>query len=338
MTAVNSLVIGAFILLSGWAIYETACQIFDGISVNGEAQQFKSLLLQYLWIFIILFFILGSLIQYYCTRRLLKPLKQMINSMESLKKGNAVEPIVVTSNGEMGQLILHVNELLEQLRYNDVKRHKLVSDLSHEFRTPLTNLDGYLKALQTGVIKADSQLFRSLQQESNRLIYMLKQFDSIDEYEYIQHQKFIQKQEVDIENVLAQVLRMFNWSMRNKDIRYESYIAPQQVHIEPNGIIQVVSNLLENAIRYYKGTEPIKISGKRENKYYIISIEGPGQYISDQERQLLFERDYRSTTNNEGNGKGLGLAISKEIITQHGGTINLSTDGHSHIFSFTIPV
>lgn len=294
--------------------------------------------MQYLWIFIIIFFILGSMIQFYFTRRLIQPLKLLINSMKSLKKGNAIEPILVKSDGEMDKLIHHFNELIEQMRSNEFRRHKLLSDLSHEFRTPLTNLDGYLKALEKGVIKGDSQLFHSLRQESNRLIYMLKQLDSIDQFEYIQHQNFIIKQEIDIQEVMEQVVRMFSWSMKSKNIRYESDIASQQVHIDPNGIIQVVSNLLENAIRYYEGNRPIKISGKRENNYYMISVGGPGQFISSQEQLFIFERDYRTNTNNVGDGKGLGLAISKEIINQHGGGINLTTDGSYHIFSFTIPI
>lgn len=338
LTIANSFIIVAFVLLAGWSIYETACKIFDEMVVNRETGIFKMLLLQYLWIFAGVIIVLAIAIQYYFTRKLMKPLTILIESMKYLKEGRKVQNIQFQTDGEMEELIYHFNELVNQLECNKILRHKQLSDFSHEFRTPLTNLNGYLKALQSGIIPADQELFHALQQESNRLITMLEQLKSMEEFEYIQQQTFFQKQEIQIAEIIDQVVQMFNWNMRRKNIAYTLDIEQQFIQIDSNAMTQVISNLLDNAIRYYEGVKPIHIKGKRKDKFYCISINGQGQFIPEKEREIIFERFYRTKSSNKTMGKGLGLAISREIVEQHKGNIRLISDGFHHTFIVTIPI
>jgi len=338
LTLANSFILIAFILLSGWSIYEAACQIFDEMAMNQETKLFKTILLQYLWIFVGIFIVLAIVSQYYFTRKLMKPLTVLIESMKSLKQGHKVQNIEFHSDGEMEELIYHFNELVNQLECNKIHRHKQLSDFSHEFRTPLTNLNGYLKALQRGVITGNQELFHALQRESNRLIIMLEQLKSIEELEYVQHQKFFQKQEIQITEIINQVVQMFSWTMKGKNIDFTLNIDQQYLRIDPNGITQVISNLIDNAIRYYDGIKPIQIIGKGKNDSYCISISGEGQFISKEEQDYIFNRFYRTESTNKTIGKGLGLAISKEIVEQHDGNIHLNSDGYNHTFIVTLPI
>lgn len=338
LTLANSIIIVAFILLSGWSIYEAACQIFDEMAINQETKLFKTVLLQYLWILVGIFIVLAIVTQYYFTRKLIKPLTVLIESMKSLKQGRKVQNLHFKSNGEMEQLIYHFNELINQLESNKIKRHKQLSDFSHEFRTPLTNLNGYLKALSSGIITGEKELFHALQLESNRLIMMLEQLKSIEELEYVQHQKFFQKTEIQITELIKQVVQMFSWSMKRKKIDVTLDIDQQYLRIDPNGMTQVISNLIDNAIRYYEGTKPIQISGKKSGESYSISISGQGQFISKKEQDFIFERYFRTESTSKSFGKGLGLAISKEIVEQHGGNIRLISVGDKHTFIVTIPI
>jgi len=338
LTLANSFIIIAFILISGWSIYEAACQIFDEMAMYQETKLFKTVLLQYLWIFVGIFIVLAIVIQYYFTRKLMKPLTELIESMKSLKQGHKVQNIQFQSDGEMEELIYHFNELVNQLECNKIQRHKQLTDFSHEFRTPLTNLNGYLKALQSGVITGDQELFHALQRESNRLISMLEQLKSIEEFEYVQNQKFVQKQEVQITEIINQVVKMFTWTLKGKNIDFTSDIDEQSIQINPTGMTQVISNLIDNAIRYYDGIYPIQITGKRKDESYCISVSGQGQFISKNEQDFIFERFYRTESTNKTIGKGLGLAISKEIVEQHDGNIRIMSDGYNHTFIVTIPI
>lgn len=343
LTILNIIAITFFIGISSLAIYNTACVLVEGIELMNEQRQvhFNDTLLQYLWIFSIPTIILGSFIQFYLTRKLIRPLKELIESTKHMKKGHYNEVIRVESEGEMGELITHFNELIEQLRNNQTHRQKIVSDLSHEFRTPLSNLNGYLNALSNGVIEGNKELFHSLHGESKRLTSMVEQLEQLKEWDYVSSQTFMEKEVVDISLVIEQSVEMFHWLLKEKGIEIEIQTESGMVNIYNGAIPQVLCNLIDNAIRYYEGNEPIKIEGEMLNSEYLVSVSGYGKVISKSENNDVFERFYRvdPSRNRDTGGTGLGLAISKEIIEHHNGEIGLNTiNQNHHTFWFTLPL
>src|SRR5699024_633903 len=131
LTIMNIIVIIAFVMFSSWAIYNAACMIADGIfSMNVQKQtQFRATLFQYLWIFSVTAVIIGSLIHFYLTRKMMQPLKELIQFTKKMKQGEYSSPIHGTEDGEIGELINHFNDLAQQLESNEQHRKKLVSDL-----------------------------------------------------------------------------------------------------------------------------------------------------------------------------------------------------------------
>lgn len=324
------------------AIYNTACFLVDGMGTMGNQKQiqFNSTLFQYLWIFSISTIVIGSLIHFYLTKRLIKPLKELIESTKRMKQGQYPLPIEGQSEDEMGQLVGHFNELVMQLKNNQQHRQKLVSNLSHEFRTPLSNINGYLNALSNGVIKGDQKLYQSLHKESNRLISLVEQLEQLKEWDYVSKQTFSEKEPVDIDLLVEQSVEMFRWSLKKADISVEVKTEPGIVNVYNGGIPQVISNLIDNAIRYYQGTGPIAIIGENLETEYCVSVSGPGQTIPLPEQDRIFERFYRLDPSRERDtgGTGLGLAISREIIEHHSGTIGINSNGNHHTFWFTLPL
>src|SRR5699024_1975485 len=108
----------------------------DGMDVTKSANQdkFDTTLYQYLWIFSIAAIVIGSFVHFYLTKVLINPLRSLIDSTKRMKEGQYPEPIKESSTDEVGQLIAHFNDLVQQLKTNQRHRQKLVSDLSHEFR------------------------------------------------------------------------------------------------------------------------------------------------------------------------------------------------------------
>src|SRR5699024_2754812 len=130
------------------------------------------------------------------------------------------------------------------------------------------------------------------------------------------------------------------WTAEKKNIEINVNMQPGAIKANIDGISQVISNLMDNAIRYYNGTEPITISGEAFKSEYRLSITGPGQPIPATENKKIFDRFYRvdpSRTKDSG-GTGLGLAISKEIIEHHHGEIGVTSDDYLHTFWFTLPI
>ncbi|WP_240452400.1 ATP-binding protein [Virgibacillus sp. YIM 98842] len=340
LTFINVIVIASFIALSSWAIYNTACMLHDNLTAVSSQSQFESTLFQYLWIFSISAIVVGSMIHFYLTKKLLHPLRELIASTKIIKRGEYPKPIKIESEDEIGQLIGHFNDLVSQLKANEAHRHKLVSDLSHEFRTPLSNLNGYLSALSKGVIEGDKELYQSLHNESERLVKLVEQMEQLKEWDFVSKQNFSEKETVDMQRLTNQCVQMFQRTLKEQGIITEVHVESGLINTNNGGISQVISNLLDNAIRYYEGEDPIKITGRAMNTEYLFRIAGPGKSIPVAEQDRIFERFYRidPSRSKESGGSGLGLAISKEIIEHHNGKIGITSDGNHHTFWFTLPI
>lgn len=342
LTCINIIVIVAFVMLSSWAIYNTACMLADGLlSMTVQKQnQFKATLFQYLWIFSISAVILGSLVHFYLMKKIMQPLKKLIQFTKEMKQGQYPHPVYVKEDGEIGELAAHFNELVQRLETNELHRKKLVSDLSHEFRTPLTNLNGYLLALQKGVVEGDEQLYQSLYAESFKLTQLVEQMEQLKEWDNMESKTFGEKEQVDMQQFIEQSINIFRWSLEKKHIALEVTVHPAVAVINRISISQVISNLLDNAIRYYEGKGQIKIKGENLLNAYKVSVTGQGRTISIEDRERIFERFYRTepSRSRELGGSGLGLAISKEIVERHHGEIGVQSEDDTHTFWFVLPL
>lgn len=342
LTFLNILIIVAATAISGWAIYNTACFLAAGVgNLDAERQQqFNSTLLNYLWIFMIMAALTGSILHYYLIKRLIKPIRSLILSTEQLRLGHYPEPVKIYKDDEIGQLVKQYNELIAQLQMNETQQKKLVSDLSHEIRTPLSNLNGYLQALKEGDIIGDKKLFSSLHQESKRLSQMIEQLEQLKEWDHLSARSIVLKETKEIENILTQCVAMFDWTRKQKNIPIQLDVESCKLSIHIEGIQQVVSNLLENAIRYYEGIGPIVVMGEKQGNGYRISITGPSKPIPDEEKENVFRRFYRldSSRSRMTGGSGLGLAITKEIVERHHhGEIGIETTINSNTFWVELP-
>lgn len=341
LTFINILIITAFVSLSSWAIYNTSCVLVDGfITMSDQKQaQFEATLFQYLWIFSISAIFIGSVTHFYLTKKLIHPLKELIHSTKKMSLGDYPNPIEEKSEGEIGELISHFNDLAKQLEDNEQHRRKLVSDLSHEFRTPLSNLNGYLRALESGVVEGNQELYHSLYEESKRIIHLVEQMEQLNEWDQVSKQTFSEKSAVNIKKLVEQSVEIFHLALIQADIKMHVDIQPSIITLNSGAITQVISNLLDNAIRYYEGAGPIMVKGLELQSEYKLSITGSGKPITFDEQEQVFERFYRieASRSRALGGSGLGLAISKEIIERHQGRIGLTSKENVHTFWFSLP-
>lgn len=342
LTFMNVIVIASFIVLSSWAIYNTACILADGLTTMTHIKQskFESTLFHYLLIFSISTILISSVIHFYLTKRLINPLQELIQSTKRMRNGYYPSPIKVKYKDEIGELIIHFNDLVIQLKDNEQHRQKLIADLSHEFRTPLTNLNGYLKALKSGVIQPDDNLYQSLFEETSRLIKLVEQMELLKEWDDVTEQTFSEKSRVDMKELAEESCRMFRWALKEAEIELNFQVESRYVHVQSEGISQVLNNLIDNAIRYYQGERKITVEGKKLDTEYMVSVIGPGEPIPLEEHERIFRRFYRlnHSRTKAKSGTGLGLAISKEIIEHHNGRIGAVSDGNIHTFWFTLPL
>ncbi|PKR78718.1 two-component sensor histidine kinase [Halalkalibacillus sediminis] len=342
LSILNIITITFVIILIGIAVYNTACMLVDGMNNLGEQTQeeFENILLQYILFFSIILILVTTFIHYYLTKKLITPIRKLIESTKKINEGYYPEPVEYHSNDEVGQLIKQYNRLIGDLESNDTLRRKMISDLSHEIRTPVTNLNGYLRALEKGDLEGTPSLFHSLTVESDRLKQMIEQLNQLKDLDYSTHQSFNRKEFVDIQSLVEQSVNMMKWQSNVKNIDITVSLEAAEIFLNEEGIQRVFNNLIDNAIRYNIGTNPIYITGKKVDGYYRLSVSGKSMAIDEKDQEKLFERSYRTNRSSDiyQEGNGLGLAIAHEIVAQHGGNIGLEVRGPINEFWFTLPI
>lgn len=327
------------ILLSGWALYHTACFLVDGLSdVDASRQRFNATLFEYLLLFGGIAVMVSAVMQYYVTKKMMKPIHQLIDATKLLKQGTYPAAIPVQKDDEIGELIQHYNELLKQLQANEKQRKKLVEDVSHELRTPIANLQGYLHALQSGVMEGNPELFQALYGQTNRLTDLIEQMEHLHEWDSTAFQ-MLHQEEVEMKQVLEQTVQMFSVRAEEYKVAVVLEADAAQVFVHLEGLQQVLTNLVDNAISYHEGNEPIRIVGEALENAYRVQVISNGSPISQEEQEQLFDRFYRvdHSRNRHTGGTGLGLAIAKEIMDNLSGEIAVDIEEGVYVFSICIP-
>lgn len=332
------IVITLFVLLSSYAVYIAACQLVEHLTIpTEEVNVFRNTLFRYLIVFSVLAIIIGSAIHLIFTQKIIKPINMLISSTKEMKKGKYPKQLNIDEKGELGELIKYFNEMVEQLEEKEKDRKKIISDLSHEFRTPLTNLNGYLYALKKEAMHGNTEIYEALYQESMKLTQLVKQVDQLKEWENHRKNPINKYVEIEIEAFVENAVNVFKWTLVNKGIDLQIKVKPRYVNVPPSILSQVLNNIIDNAIKYYKGNKAIQVEGEVVGEEYKISVTGEGSEMSTEEKAHVFNRYYRvkspGTENKE--GSGLGLSISKELVEQCHGRIGLDSDGKCHTFWFT---
>lgn len=329
-------------LLSGWIIYNTACFLADGIgnlSFNKQ-QQYNSTLFQYVLLFTFLAVIVSSLIHFHFTKRLIDPIKKLIESTKKLTGGSYPEQLNVEADDEVGHLIKHYNELISQLQSNEEHRKKLVDDLSHELRTPIANISGYLQALQSGKIEGSTKLYKALHDQSLQLGKLMEQLNLLNELGLASEHDNLNKEKIQIKAIIDEVVQMFSWKFKKENLTIKINVEEAMIQADLKGLQQVMNNLIDNAIRYQSGLKPISIKGSLLNDTYKIEVINEGVPIPEEAREEIFDRFFRveSSRNRKTGGTGLGLAIVKEIVENHQGTVSAESNGGENKLIVCLPV
>ena len=216
------------------------------------------------------------------------------------------------------------------------------SMLIHDLRTPLTSIIGFAKVLFNNESDEEKKSFLDvILQNSNRMMDLINDF--LD-FSKIGAGKFeINKSPAVITMIIDNVINSLNILAKNKSISIKKEFDENLpfVNIDSRKIEQVVTNLLNNAIKFTNPNGTIIIKGFLENGFINVSIQDNGIGISEEEQERIFTPYYQSMSgkNSEEKGSGLGLVISKMIIEAHGGSVSVnSKPGEGSIFTFTLPV
>lgn len=341
LIAVNILVMLIVIWLAGVSVKDFACVLVEKYRLVGEEKNlfFNRTMHFYLIRASLLAIVVAALIHFVVIKKILSPLKRLTQSTRQLMDGSYPEPIKVSSEDEIGQLTGYFNDLTLTLKRTEENRKRMLSNISHDLRTPLSSLNGYLEALSSGVLVGERELYQSLLEESQHITRLVEQLHQLSAWEDRQEAGMTYSH-IQIDDLVARCSQSFQWELQSKNMELDISLAPELIMGDEDGLRQVLNNLIQNAISYNTG-RMIWISGVSESLQYRITVSNIGEPLPEELRELVFERFFQADPSRhrgeKTKGSGLGLAIVKEIVKKHGGSVGLKSENNKHSFWVTLP-
>lgn len=237
---------------------------------------------------------------------------------------------------------------IEQIKSKQ-SRDILLSYISHELRTPITSISGYLTALNDGIIKNENEVKEAMEIVGSTTVILKKLVDDLDQLSKLEtHQFTFDFMECEVIDLIDYYLRECELKMKTTSISFDICynicdMRNHKVVVDQERMGQVFSNLLNNAIKYSARESLIKIEFEvdEKNKLFMVDVINSGSDIPPKDLLYIFDKYYRvkSFTPSSSKGRGLGLAIAKEIVQAHKGEIYAKKNEEDEtVFSFTIPL
>lgn len=270
--------------------------------------------------------------------RLSRPIGRLAAASRRIASGRYAERVPVASDDELGELAESFNTMAASLEATERRRLQLVGDVAHELRTPLATLDGYLEGLEDGVIQPSHATWSLLRGETARLSRLVN--DLQDLWRAEARQLVLKLEPVDVRAVVSTAIERFAAPAAERGIalhlEVDRVIPP--VTADRDRLVQVLDNLLSNAVRYTAdGTEvTVRLSAAPHAVRLSVTDQGPG--LTDEQRERVFERFYRADPSRSRalGGSGIGLAISKALVELMGGRISAESGGPGHGSTFNV--
>ncbi len=279
---------------------------------------------------------------YYTTTTLTRPFMEVNEIVQQYSKGDYNARIPVSDTEEATQLALSFNAMADQLKDLEATRRSFVANVSHELRSPLTSMRGFLEAMQDGTIGPEDygKYIGIVLSETRRMTAMVN--DLLDLARIESGKTAIKLEIFDINELIRRTLITFEARIYERRMDVDIKFAQEQCYVEADNaqISQVLRNLIDNAIKYSPEDSKLRIATYALRREVYVSIQDFGQGIPEEDVPHVFDRFYKvekAHTPSKQSGTGLGLSIVKRIIDQHGQRITLkSTKGKGSTFTFTL--
>lgn len=289
-----------------------------------------------LWSFLVGIVFVSLLGVFLMTRKLLKPILQLTEATKAVTKANYNYPIHISRNDEIGELATSFQLMQQQLAHNIEARNAFISNVSHDFQSPLMNIQGYASLLQTETTIDGAEYAAIIEQEAKRLSILTKQLLLLTSLE--QANRPVQRVEVALHTQLRTIIRNHLWRADEKDIELSYELEEVCVNGDEELLYIVFDNILDNALKYTQSGGDVTVRAYKKDGYAYVEVEDTGIGLTAEQQSQVFERFYRVDVARKKGGTGLGLAIAKEIVQQHEGTIMIvSTFGHGTTFQTQLP-
>lgn len=292
--------------------------------------------------------IAAVLASFLISRQVVYPVQRMMVLSHRIAEGEYDERLKVSGRlqsnqlDELDQLALSFNQMADKLEKTETLRRQLIGDVTHELRTPLAAIRGYLEGLMDGVLPADPETYQQAHSEIDRLQRLINDLQELSRVEAGAFQlTFMPVSVADlIETVISNLGRQFE----DKGIRLEPQIEPNlpKISVDKDRILQILTNLVGNALQYTSAGGKVIIRAARDKSEILVTISDTGIGIAPNDLPYIFNRFYRADKSRAraSGGSGIGLTIAQALVKAHDGRIwaESTGEGKGTSFHFTLPI
>lgn len=271
------------------------------------------------------------------------PIWKITKAAAAYGTGNFDNRIPISSNDEIGYIAASLNYMASELNTLEEDQRKFIANVSHDFRSPLTSIKGYIEAIMDGTIPYEMQdkYLNIILVETARLNKLTQSMLELNKYGA--HGLLLDVSDFDMNHIIKMTIQSFEGTCRSKKIFFELILSDETLFVQADmsKIQQVLYNLVDNAIKFSHPDSTITIETTEKNDKVFVSVKDTGIGIPKDSIKKIWERFYKTDASRgkDKTGTGLGLAIVKEIIQAHNENINvISTEGVGTEFIFTLPL
>jgi histidine kinase len=309
--------------------------INDITSVLEELKQFRYSVFIILILFLLVIIIINTIVTYLLSRNIVKPLTSLENATVQIRKGNYNFKLNTNAKNEIGDLFRTFEETRKQLKETEKikkkyenNRNELISNISHDLKTPITTIKGYIEGIIDGIPSSKEKMdkyLKTIYQNTVNMESLINELFLLSKLELKELPSNFTS--VNIKDYLTDCFEELKFYLTEKgiDLKYEAnYNEKELVYVDREELKRVILNIINNAVNFKtKNNSIIKIILTEKAKVAQIEIQDNGQGIPEKSLKNIFERFYKADQARSTffNGTGLGLYIAKKIIVNHGGRI-----------------
>lgn len=282
--------------------------------------------------------ILAVILGFYVARRISEPLVHMKRIAERMSSGQWHSRVHVRGEDELAQLGASLNSLADQLHQQEQLRVTMTEDIAHELRTPLATLKSHMRAMEDGIWAPTPERIHTCYEEIERLAQLVAELEDLTHVESPGFQ--LNRSLSSLADVIQRAADLVHAAFREKGVAL-SFQADSglQLDMDPSRMMQILANLLSNALKYTPQGGSVHIEAVDEGEDIHLLVRDTGSGIPPEELPYIFERFYRTekSRNRRTGGSGLGLTIVKQLVTAHGGTVRAESGGVGTTMHIRLP-
>lgn len=288
---------------------------------------------------------LALLLAYAITRSVARPLQEMATVAEAIGQGKYDQRAPVAGPEEVQRVATNFNRMAQQVQATQTAQRDFVANVSHDLRTPITAIQGWSQALLDGAAadpEAQTQAAQIIHDEAGRLGRMVQQLLELSRLS--SGQLRLNRTPVDLSALLQEVAAGQQVEAESRAITLQVEATPlPPVSADRDRLAQVLGNLVDNALRHTPAGGQVILQGRQEGSWAVLAVADTGRGIPAEEQARIFERFYQveksRARRDQHSGAGLGLAIARELVEAHGGTIQVTSQvDQGSVFTIRLPM